>query len=66
MRVIDSNLLAELALQLLHQYGWVHRDVSCGNLLVFDGGGKLSDLEYTKKMSQESTHEIRTVCYGLT
>ncbi|EGO04175.1 hypothetical protein SERLA73DRAFT_67889 [Serpula lacrymans var. lacrymans S7.3] len=48
------------SLQLLHKYGWVHRDVSTGNLLVYEGNGKMGDLEFTKKSDQESTHEIRT------
>ncbi|KAJ7094076.1 hypothetical protein B0H15DRAFT_882400 [Mycena belliarum] len=34
------------ALRLLHQLGLVHRDVSAGNILLVDGVGKLSDLEY--------------------
>jgi hypothetical protein len=59
-------LLAKSVLQLLHKYGWVHRDIGCRNLLVFNGGGRLSDLEYTKKIYQQSSHEIRTVRYGLT
>jgi hypothetical protein len=28
--------------------GYVHRDISTGNVLVVDGGGRLSDLEYAK------------------
>lgn len=28
--------------------GWVHRDISPGNLLVHDGKVKLADLEYAK------------------
>ncbi|EGO00860.1 hypothetical protein SERLA73DRAFT_105307, partial [Serpula lacrymans var. lacrymans S7.3] len=48
------------SLQLLHKYGWVHRDVSTGNLLVYEGNGKMGDLEFTKKSDQESNHEIRT------
>ncbi|KAF4623719.1 hypothetical protein D9613_001461 [Agrocybe pediades] len=43
-----------VALQLLFCAGWVHRDLSCGNLLAYQGQGstwqaKLSDLEYAKK-----------------
>ncbi|KAJ7756980.1 hypothetical protein B0H16DRAFT_1721448 [Mycena metata] len=36
------------ALRLLYRMGLVHRDVSAGNILLVDGVGKLSDLEYLK------------------
>ncbi|KAF8582551.1 hypothetical protein K439DRAFT_1635200 [Ramaria rubella] len=51
---------ATSGLELLHRYGWVHRDISSGNLLVVRGRGKISDLEYTKKTSEHSDHNIRT------
>ena len=42
-----------LALRELHQVGWVHRDVSPGNILLCDDGNiLLSDLEYAKKMGE--------------
>ena len=56
------------ALQLIHLAGWVHRDISTGNVLI-DKAGKvrLADFEYAKKMDEESnSHDIRTVrilCY---
>ncbi|TRM63106.1 hypothetical protein BD626DRAFT_569160 [Schizophyllum amplum] len=37
------------ALQLLFLAGWVHRDISTGNLLWWNGRGLLADLEYAKK-----------------
>ena len=43
--------------------GWVHRDVSTGNVLV-DTAGKvrLADFEYAKKLDEESnSHDVRTV-----
>jgi serine/threonine protein kinase len=49
-------------LTTLHKYGIVHRDISAGNVLEFNGNGKLSDLEYAIKMNDESPHEIRAVC----
>ncbi|EED78584.1 predicted protein [Postia placenta Mad-698-R] len=52
------------ALIALHDVGWVHRDMSIGNLLGFVLNGvlhcKLSDLEYAKRMDDRSGHEIRT------
>ncbi|KAJ3524187.1 hypothetical protein NM688_g8604 [Phlebia brevispora] len=37
-------------LQLMHQAGWVHRDISTGNILLGeDGTARLMDLEYTRK-----------------
>ncbi|KAJ7135387.1 hypothetical protein C8R43DRAFT_615718 [Mycena crocata] len=36
---------ATRALRLLHELGFVHRDVSPGNILLVNGTGKLSDLE---------------------
>jgi hypothetical protein len=54
------NLL--LALQIMHILGYVHRDVSAGNILFWDGAGILSDLEFAKKTSDLTMHEVRTVC----
>ncbi|KAH7904218.1 hypothetical protein BJ138DRAFT_1019438, partial [Hygrophoropsis aurantiaca] len=46
--------------KILHNVGWVHRDVSIGNVLYFNGRVKLSDLEYAKKMGTDSGHEVCT------
>jgi serine/threonine protein kinase len=35
----------------MHKYGYVHRDISTGNILLHEGQGKLSDLEYAKEMT---------------
>ncbi|KAF8636246.1 hypothetical protein AX17_003731 [Amanita inopinata Kibby_2008] len=49
-----------IALQLLYCAGWVHRDISSGNILAFKDietnvlCGKLSDLEYAKKFPSSS------------
>ncbi|KAI6032186.1 hypothetical protein BKA83DRAFT_4210425 [Pisolithus microcarpus] len=48
------------ALQLLHSIGWVHRDLSTGNVLYWGGMGKLADLEYAKHIDSSTTHEVRT------
>ena len=48
------------ALQLLRKLGWVHRDVSIGNILEYEGGAKLADLEYAKRVGDLKRHEMRT------
>ncbi|KAF9802212.1 hypothetical protein IEO21_09942 [Rhodonia placenta] len=52
------------ALIALHDVGWVHRDMSIGNLLGFVLNGvlccKLSDLEYATMLGDSMCHEIRT------
>ena len=44
---------------------WVHRDISPGNIVVFDGRGILLDFEYAKRYAEggasNATHEVRTV-----
>lgn len=51
------------ALRLLHKLGWVHRDLSSGNLMLGRGQLKIADFEYAKKMTEPRTevHDIRTV-----
>ncbi|GJE94442.1 hypothetical protein PsYK624_106120 [Phanerochaete sordida] len=51
------------ALKIIHSAGWVHRDISGGNILLSDNGVKLADFEYAKKFDSEvhgGTHEIKT------
>lgn len=46
----------------MHRLGWIHRDISYGNILVVGGRGKLTDLEYAKEeMDVSAAHGIRTV-----
>ncbi len=46
----------------MHESGWVHRDISVGNVYYHEErGGLLGDLEYAKVMADEQTHEVRTV-----
>jgi serine/threonine protein kinase len=40
---------------------YVHRDVSSGNILIVDGKGKLSDLEYAQIRGTGGRHGVRTV-----
>jgi serine/threonine protein kinase len=49
-------------LQIMHKYGIIHRDISAGNVLEFNGKGKVGDLEFAIEMDDEGSHEIRTVC----
>lgn len=52
------------ALRGLHEAGWVHRDISSGNVLITTRGAvKLSDWEYAKELVNlpSETHDIRTV-----
>ncbi|KAJ3558272.1 hypothetical protein NM688_g1021 [Phlebia brevispora] len=49
------------ALQTMHQAGWVHRDVSPGNILLRDDGtALLSDLELAKRMDSERQRRVGT------
>lgn len=61
-----SSNLTTLVLLSLHAIGWVHRDISSGNVLVLAGPApvvKLADFEYAKEIgaSTGGKHEIRTV-----
>ena len=59
------------ALVLLFLAKWVHRDISTGNIIVVedDNGcirGFLSDLEYARAMSNESSRsDPKTVCFDV-
>ena len=49
-------------LHALHRLGWVHRDISYGNVLIVEGRGKITDLEYSKRVNDNTgPHGIRTV-----
>lgn len=51
----------------MYNLGYMHRDLSCGNILLVDGEngptGVLIDLEYTKKFpdTDGNVHDVRTV-----
>ena len=36
-------------LEWIHGSGWVHRDISTGNLFLYNGRGLIGDLEYAKR-----------------
>ncbi|KIP01539.1 hypothetical protein PHLGIDRAFT_17129, partial [Phlebiopsis gigantea 11061_1 CR5-6] len=44
----------------LHASGYVHRDISVGNILVVDGKGRLGDVEDAKAENDDSSHDMRT------
>ncbi|KAH7910218.1 hypothetical protein BJ138DRAFT_134422 [Hygrophoropsis aurantiaca] len=50
---------AAQVLKVLHDVGWLHRDVSTGNVLSFNGQGKLLYLDYAQNMATNSGHEVR-------
>jgi hypothetical protein len=51
----SSLILCAAASLLLLLAGWVHRDISGGNLLQYQGRGIMSDLEYARRYT--ATHE---------
>jgi serine/threonine protein kinase len=57
------TLLTEMVqgLRIMHEHGYVHRDVSTGNIIFHDGNGKIADLEYAKEIGRGEAHEVRTV-----
>ncbi|KAK7042396.1 hypothetical protein R3P38DRAFT_2890283 [Favolaschia claudopus] len=61
--VMRSLADAIRALQLLHQLGLVHRDVSAGNILVVDGVGRLTDLEFMRSY-RERNSSLADRCIG--
>ncbi|GJE97380.1 hypothetical protein PsYK624_135970 [Phanerochaete sordida] len=56
------NCLADITtgLRALHHAGWVHRDISIGNLLVVGNTGMITDVEYAKRIDDGVSHGIRT------
>ena len=45
-------------MKVMHQSGWVHRDLSVGNILIdATGGARLVDLEYAKTMESDYPKE---------
>ena len=55
------------ALLYLHEVGWVHRDISVGNLYLYtdpvnqEKRGLIGDLEYTKRVGEGGKHDVRIV-----
>ena len=45
----------------MHDAGFVHRDLSTGNVLLVGGIAKIADLEYAKHKDDYSRHNVRSV-----
>ncbi|KAF7790436.1 hypothetical protein EIP86_001391 [Pleurotus ostreatoroseus] len=56
------KMLAQTAYALhhLHQAGWVHRDISPGNILIVAGRATLMDLEYARREGQGREYRMGT------
>ena len=56
-----------VALQVIHKAGWVHRDLSIGNLYLYIDPvsgvkrGLIGDFEFAKKVGNGGRHEKRIV-----
>ena len=59
MPVNPSNTL--LALAFLTKKGYVHRDISPGNIIIYNEQAKLSDLEFAKQYESGASNHVRTV-----
>ncbi|KAK2459542.1 hypothetical protein APHAL10511_008448 [Amanita phalloides] len=52
-------------LHIFHRAGWIHRDLSAGNVFLYQNEClKLGDLEFAKKMSKDGEHDVRTGTLG--
>lgn len=66
MILTASGLGVSAVLKSLHAIGWVHRDISAGNIMVEKSTGvvKLADVEYAKEIGRSNGsghHDARTV-----
>lgn len=63
MIILANHNVMLLALKLLHSSGWVHHDVSSGNILLeHDGNVRLADFEYAKRMGTgDESRVVRTL-----
>ncbi|KAF8813209.1 hypothetical protein BYT27DRAFT_7181632 [Phlegmacium glaucopus] len=52
------------ALAFLTKRGYVHRDISPGNIIIYNGRAKLSDLEFAKEYGSGTSNNIRTGTYN--
>ncbi|KAJ4472440.1 hypothetical protein C8J55DRAFT_491120 [Lentinula edodes] len=54
------SVVNEECLDLFRIAGFIHRDLSGGNTLFFEGRGIISDLEYAKRYNEVSSHDPKT------
>ena len=60
-----------VALQVIHKAGWVHRDLSIGNLYLYIDPvsgvkrGLIGDFEFAKRAGEKRNCSIRTVSFSL-
>ncbi|KAI0689963.1 hypothetical protein BC835DRAFT_217918 [Cytidiella melzeri] len=63
LQVFSALFSITIGLRVIHTNGsgWVHRDISAGNILILEGPNvnkaKLSDLEYAKRLDTGGKHE---------
>ena len=56
-----------VALHIIHKAGWVHRDLSLGNLYLYidpvsgEKRGLIGDFEFAKKVGSGGRYDIKTV-----
>jgi hypothetical protein len=62
----STHKIILIASTLMLLAGWVHRDISGGNLLRYEERGILSDLEYARRYtnSHEASKEPKTVSWS--
>ncbi|KAJ3762230.1 hypothetical protein EV360DRAFT_67243 [Lentinula raphanica] len=60
--VLNALLEVSRALWIMYLAGWVHRDISGGNVYWFERGqmGLLGDFEYAVQNTNERRHDVRT------
>ncbi|KAF8833310.1 hypothetical protein BDN67DRAFT_870005, partial [Paxillus ammoniavirescens] len=58
--VWETLFHAVSGLKYMHTAGWVHRDISVGNVLRHGNRGLITDLEYTKRTDSNQSYEVRT------
>ncbi|KAL5496161.1 hypothetical protein ACEPAH_3078 [Sanghuangporus vaninii] len=58
--VLSDSTKDRVALKFIHGAGWVHRDLSVGNLYLYEGRGLIGDLEYAKQKNYDAEHELLT------
>ena len=60
-----SNTNFVIALAFLTKKGYIHRDISPGNIIIYDGCAKLNDLEFAKEYGTGTLNYICTVSQPL-